>query len=302
MAQSILLVVKHLGNIGFFDQDAAQYLPQQVNWERINSWLQVCMKCSPKEFRDRPPGFRVIEVATQRVIPGPPSCKYAALSYVWGRATAPEIEATTSNIHDLQMVGLSDLPVPATIRDAIVASSKMGMQYLWVDRLCILQDSSDDKCTQVNAMDKIYSNAAVTIVALAGSDAHYGLPGVSERKRALPWVYDGQGICMAELLRPYEEISAQSVWHTRGWTFQEGMLSTNLLMFSDWGVFYEAEGCTGVRDEEEEWRRSDSDPIFHPASRSRGKDTTGSYEGLVQNYTKRDLSWPSDILRAITGS
>ncbi len=67
-----------------------------------------------------------------------------------------------------------------TIQSAITLSSRMGLHYLWVDALCILQDDDDDdKCTQIGHMGVIYKRALFAIVAGSGRDAEAGLPGLN---------------------------------------------------------------------------------------------------------------------------
>jgi len=58
--------------------------------------------------------------------------------------------------------------LPRTIRDAIHVTSAIGYKYLWVDSLCIVQDDEKDRHNQINMMDEIYSNAALTLAAGSG--------------------------------------------------------------------------------------------------------------------------------------
>ena len=61
--------------------------------------------------------------------------------------------------------GISLASLPRTILDAIMVTRNLGMRFLWVDSLCILQDSEDDKIHELAAMGDIYKNATVTIAA-----------------------------------------------------------------------------------------------------------------------------------------
>jgi hypothetical protein len=93
--------------------------------------------------------------------------RYVTLSYIWGSPSKPHI------IDNL----LSDLP--PTIEDSITVCQKLGYRYLWVDRYCIPQNDIQERHRQVRQMGAIYHKSALTIVACAGSDPQYGLPGVS---------------------------------------------------------------------------------------------------------------------------
>lgn len=92
--------------------------------------------------------------------------------------------ATIENIEDLQTKGFLDtvglLPV---IRDAMTACIELGIDCVWIDLLCIIQNDQQDKMSNINAMDIVYANSVVTLVAIAGKDASCGLPGVNSRKR-----------------------------------------------------------------------------------------------------------------------
>jgi hypothetical protein len=76
-----------------------------------------------------------------------PPAKYAALSHCWG--LYPLLTTTTSNIssHSSRPPGRSGIPLsslPRTFRDAILIKRALGLRYLWIDSLCIIQDSDVD--------------------------------------------------------------------------------------------------------------------------------------------------------------
>ncbi len=79
--------------------------------------------------------------------------------------------------------GLQIDQFPATIADAIALVRALGERYLWVDAICIVQDDRDSKMQDIERMDLIYSRAFATLVALAGTDAAAGLPGVRAKTR-----------------------------------------------------------------------------------------------------------------------
>ncbi|KAI9928483.1 hypothetical protein MW887_002528 [Aspergillus wentii] len=138
-------------------------------------------------------------------------------------------------------------------------------------------------------MGRIYNHAYVTLVALAGDNAEYGLPGVD--RRPARWTGTTQGLYLLNEKSPYPLLVRHSKWTTRGWTFQESMLSQRLLMFSDMGLFYECNGRHGYTDEE-----AGSVDTYYKAQIG-----LTNYRKLIYEYTSKDLTFESDILRAFTG-
>jgi hypothetical protein len=71
---------------------------------------------------------------------------YAALSYCWG--VSQQVTSTTStNLLD-RVRGIEFQILPKTVQDAIITTRKLKLRFLWIDALCILQDSEEDKATQ----------------------------------------------------------------------------------------------------------------------------------------------------------
>ncbi|KAB8277103.1 heterokaryon incompatibility protein-domain-containing protein [Aspergillus minisclerotigenes] len=283
------------------------------DWGDVASWFDECEirhgdKCGLTSGPQHPPGFRLIDVTNSCVVTTSQFCKYAALSYVWGTDNKPSLEATTQNIRDLEKKGyLHKACIPATIRDAMIACTKMGIQYLWVDRLCIVQDHAHEKGIQINAMGTIYANSYVTLVGLAGHDANYGLPGVFKDERPCRQVLRVENIFVTEVYDryKYEKLVEGSAWDSRGWTYQEALLSRRLLLFSHLGLFYECRGDSGLCGEPQTVGGCDRVPLFDKAMDPCGEEDLLSsslfFSSLIEGYTKRVFSQESDILRAISG-
>lgn len=72
----------------------------------------------------------------------------------------------------MQPFSLQDLP--RTIPDAMRVCKQMGQRYLWVDRLCIVQDYKEDKYGQIRSLEAIYSRADLVIVAACGDNMQSG--------------------------------------------------------------------------------------------------------------------------------
>jgi hypothetical protein len=84
------------------------------------------------------------------------SGKYAALSHCWG-----EVAKWTTTTSHPKLPEYEELP--ANFQDAITVTRELGLRYLWIDALCILEDSAKDWRRECADMFNIYRNAEVTI-------------------------------------------------------------------------------------------------------------------------------------------
>ncbi|KAK3683395.1 heterokaryon incompatibility protein-domain-containing protein [Podospora appendiculata] len=167
------------------------------------------------------------------VLPAPVGCSYIALSYVWGNHAAKNRSSTSSN-------DLADGEIPRVIVDAVEIVRRLGFRYLWVDQYGIQQDNADDKRAQIPNMDAIYHRAFLTIIAAAGDDCDYGLPGVHSPRQ----VREPVNISRISLTRMVLNASMStdflnSAWASRGCTYQEEVFSRRKLYFTDHQVFFE---------------------------------------------------------------
>ena len=165
---------------------------------------------------DRNPFARAID-ATEKM-------RYVALSYCWGQTQ--NFITTIANLASMkEKIPLDKLP--QTIRDAIIITRALGIQYLWVDALCIIQDSKDDWEAESGRMMGVYGRAFLTISAALGPDVHYGL----FRKwnpHAAPSTTDWLPLQNDPL-------------YSRAWALQERMLSIRLLIFGSDRLYWECD-------------------------------------------------------------
>lgn len=111
--------------------------------------------------------------------------RFVALSYMWeDGAENSNTQLQKNNLAMLEVSGgISKISLPNRISDAISLCRDLGEDYLWVDRLCIIQDDALSKHGQICAMDKIYSSAAFTIIIALDQRDRGGIPGVNRRPR-----------------------------------------------------------------------------------------------------------------------
>ncbi|GFF87147.1 hypothetical protein IFM53868_05052 [Aspergillus udagawae] len=146
---------------------------------QIGAWLRECKehkRCSAlhedsilptRVIEVSPLGRRYARVVETKNLRG----LYATLSYCWGNADFPTL--TSSNYAQLTE-GLDEETLPPTIRDAIATTRASSIPYLWIDALCIIQDSEMDKAKEIARMKEIYASSALTIVAAAAESVSKG--------------------------------------------------------------------------------------------------------------------------------
>ncbi|RGP62657.1 het-domain-containing protein [Fusarium sporotrichioides] len=177
---------------------------------------------------------------------------YCALSYCWGKSRC--VTTTKANLvnhkHDIPVATL-----PRTIRDAVLATRGLEINYLWVDSLCIVQDDTDDWSSEAAIMGDVYANATLTISTLSGTDCDDGLftphsfrqpyvlpfpiPPTPDRASNTRWVVPAVQPPVKENNAGMLELPFRGPIHSRGWTFQEQMLSTRILWFGQGHVQWE---------------------------------------------------------------
>ncbi|KAF4634163.1 hypothetical protein G7Y89_g3947 [Cudoniella acicularis] len=101
-----------------------------------------------------------------------PNGKYIALSYCWGKENFTTTRGTLAAMED--QIPWAELP--QTIKDVIEVTRALGIRYLWVNALRIIQDSPDDWKAESTKTANVYDGAFLTISAALGSDVHHGLP------------------------------------------------------------------------------------------------------------------------------
>ena len=157
---------------------------------------------------------------------------YATLSYVWGNESAP-----------LFTPGLDIPQLPSTIQDTIALTLALGIGHLWIDRYCINQQNDAEKAEQLPKMDLIYNLSEVTIINAAGEGTQAGLAGVGKPRSTIrqPHARIGSRLLISSTKHPTLDIR-QSVWWSRGWTYQEGVLARRRIVFTRRQVYYECRG------------------------------------------------------------
>ncbi|KAH6652724.1 heterokaryon incompatibility protein-domain-containing protein [Truncatella angustata] len=224
------------------------------------------------------------------VVPLPANQPYVTLSYVWG---SPANET----------LGRSGLPesLPRTIGDSVIVAKQLGIRYLWVDRYCIPQNDEEVKHSQIQRMADLYSGSTVTIIAAAGEDAEYSLPGATRERTPQTSI----SVRRSRLVVPKQtckEIS-KSKWNSRGWTLQEELLATRRLVFTDSHVYFQCRKGHVYEDTlspatVDDQLLSLGEPVFLHQERNTSHSDMWQ---ILAEYMMRDLTYDTDTINAVTG-
>jgi hypothetical protein len=281
------------------------------DYSLLLKWLNHCSRyhetCRPG-FSAELASIYLIDVNTRSLVRYPSRqsqlVDYLTLSYVWG--TTPAESFTLGPLRD---------ELPATIEDAIGVTQNLQKQYLWVDYVCIDQQDPERQKAQIELMDVIYSASLATIISLDGLAACEGLPRVSSDSRViLQGVVDfGRGNSLLLMMPRLEKKLKESNWMTRGWTFQEGVLSNRKLILAREQVYFICNkmSCSesfnfvdkdGFEDPRaDDWtacRCSLSNPLIFANVTG---ETQRAFEDIISRCAIRKLRYQSDALNAVTG-
>ncbi|KAI1103949.1 HET-domain-containing protein [Jackrogersella minutella] len=253
--------------------------------------------------------------------------KYAALSYCWG---GPQpFQLTKDNIDTLQKEVIEGASLPQALKDAVNVTHLLGLRYLWIDALCIVQDDPEDKRREISQMCAIYQNAFVTIAAATSSSVSESFldhKSTFNPKQATCTVdvslisEDGKGPNSINkvTLSPVHALKTDVFpLNKRGWTFQEALLPTRLLVFGDLEPFIR---CRTKNVMKRSWsvidyqisaiqprRIIDSVATSQALEKglfvvdTKGGDLDNIWREIVEQYTLRELGFEEDRPLAIGG-
>lgn len=276
----------------------ADSIPEKISMDMLKRWMTKSESESLYGLEATKPveNLWFVNCETREIIPAPLKAQYVALSYVWGQST------TASKDMDR---GILKSNLPRTIEDAMSVTRSLGQQYLWIDRYCI---PSDDREQQISRMHDIYEGAHFTIIAAVGEDPHYGLPGVSSRGRVRPApLRIGPYLFGATFPSP-KLVTEASKWHTRGWTYQEGLLSRRMLVFTDHQVFLQCDRSAFFESPDQYWSPRLDESIARHKPLENFFNLAPTLESIrkspwdhIRNYTTLDLTNPNDAINGMLG-
>jgi hypothetical protein len=265
-----------------------------VEYDTAAEWLQSCSTshdtCRPFEIcelptrvveisqDDSPPKLRLIETCGNKG-------KYVTLTHCWGSEPIAA-ETTKKNVPNYKgMVPFEELP--RNFKDAITVTQALGFEYIWIDSLCIIQDSKEDWDIECSRMAAIYANSVLTIAGSAASYADHGFlhprpQSSSSIKVDLMRETKLTGTVLLDVSSEDWELQIsqepESPLSKRGWILQERLLSSRILYLGSRQMYFEC-------DSSERYESYPRNTI--PArDRSGGSVSTKGAESLRKNILK----------------
>jgi hypothetical protein len=235
--------------------------------------------------------------------------RYACLSHCWG--SNPLLRTTTANFEE-HKAGISFNLLPKTFRDAIIVARKLDIQYIWIDSLCIIQDSKDDWERESANMAAIYQNCCITIAASNSRSSMDGCFVVApEYVSRSVTVSDADEI---EHVIRVRQILKHGGWPLlkRGWFFQERLLSPRVLHFGHAELVWECldrricecSRCTKPGCQETDFILAEKHRVRQAllSSPSADRSLPDHWRELVEIYSSMALTYEKDIFPALSGA
>jgi hypothetical protein len=252
---------------------------------------------------------------------------YATLSHCWG--SQPITKLLQHNIKTLTTAVTLEV-LPKTFKDAVKLVQHLGIRYLWIDALCIIQDSEEDWRRESLLMSKVYRYSTLNIAASDASDSNGGC-FFSRDSNIKPEVILIRG--EHTTLAPFYVVQASSgnldlfeegPLYRRAWVLQERMLPARLLHCGKMQLTWQCRetvaseaypkgrpGDERSRNRQTLWRlisKSNATIEVLEAQDVRNNSpaaieslTLRLWRGLVELYSSCSLTNPRDKLVAIAG-
>ena len=307
-----------------------EYLGNDNTNNVIRAWLGDCFETHPESLVNRALPRLPTRVVDVGIGPNPEvklfetprefCAHYITLSYCWGR---PRFLTTVLANLEEHKKALNVSSLPLTFQDAILTTRNLGFRYVWIDALCIIQDSNEDKSKEIGKMGDVYSDSTLTIAVVGATAVAEGFLKTKVRQSVdLPYRCP-DGTLGSVRVSPQKE---SDLWdeslYTRAWCLQENLLSPRLLLYTDTEVIWQCQTSPMKRPKTTHVSYVRENPnlgkspfsrlpanVLKPATELEEEaqkplsdaERYRIWASLVQNYTKRNLTVASDRLPALSG-
>ncbi|CAN9146126.1 unnamed protein product [Alternaria alternata] len=229
--------------------------------------------------------------------------KYATLSYCWGSGLP---FMTTKETLSSRKSGINFRDLPKTLQDAAMIARYLGLRYIWIDCLAIVQDDAADWEKESAVMADIYSNSYINIAASNAS--HCGAGFLGPRKMPLTKrieIRDDEGDLELYLVaqKTRNNTLVRDPLYQRAWVLQEQLLPTRSIHFGSDNMLWRCPNGIEHEEQNKQWTHLYTlsavvTCIGLPPGASFGQD---AWFQLVRDYTSRGITYSKDKFPAISG-
>lgn len=144
-----------------------------------------------------------------------------------------------------RMTSIDYSKLPKSFQDAVDVTRELGVRYLWIDSICIIQDDPDDWKKESSLMEDVFSSAYCTISArVTGGDGFLGDVSRNRSRRFARLEPDKYApIFICQQIDDFQRDVEDAPLSRRGWVFQERILSRRTIYFTDSQVYWECGVC-----------------------------------------------------------
>ncbi|KAH7068668.1 heterokaryon incompatibility protein-domain-containing protein [Paraphoma chrysanthemicola] len=285
-------------------------------FQMVSNWLQECSHNHNRCYKDKISCLpkRVLKITKTTVIlrehvESSTPAKYACLSHCWGKQ-GPALQLKSETMDQLQS-GVARELLPRTFKDAVEICERLGIYFLWIDAMCIRQDSFEDWESEASVMADIYEGAYLTIAATGSGDSDGGC--FSHIRDEFSDVALGTtGLCARRGLPQFPTISTSFDYDTtdwplleRGWVFQERRLSTRIIHYAKDQIFWECTSALLSSSGDQNWTTDrpfdNKNNIRNAMKYESGGGPKSSWRELIEMYSLLNFTKIRDRLPALGG-
>lgn len=227
-------------------------------YELLRRWLQDCdnhQGCSHENTTAGPPRnptrlIDVGEIASKRIYLSDVKrfghsyqdrLRYIALSHPWGdKECHNHFSTTRKNIDNRVGEGIAFDELPTTFKDAVKVTRELGVQYLWIDSICIIQGDDGDFKDEAEHMEEVFSFAYCVIAASRAEGTSSGFLGKRPSRKFVEFeTFSGTNLYVCEVIEDFQRDVIDGALNKRGWVLQERALARRTIYFTETQIYWE---------------------------------------------------------------